>query len=497
MAQFEVEAPDNSSRVKSEKRLPPIGTENDESLGLDNTGEEKPTSAHDETWGKSDLAAWGKPKDNSPVPGDTEFSIVSGRTTLEDTKRAAEALNNFALLAELQEQFAWTDSDKNGKLSRAELRKQIDLGFVAGQEPKRMALKDFPQLSGGTNEISPSDLERQIKIALTTAIEVAGKSGKLGAEERSAIARWTQMPKNSAEAQVAQDKLNNALEGSGIQAKIELSTFKNYLGEEIPISTVSMMRDNKEVDRFAYSKNKDADSSLIGGKKVSNLKVFDNADPNKTFSPEMTKDLRDLRDLHVLMQSIDMSDGQITFDEAASSPKLDGLGDHAHAHLQDEFARMAMMDGDGKQVSRRDLQNAMIEKLTAVMKNSILRDGLKSSDLVDQMVATSIRDDILGHSQKLEETLNAALEKHGYRASLSSRTSDPYDWNSLINRRLSIYDVNDRTKHNDVDIETEPALKDQRSYYEKGRFDRQRFDRDQLEMHNFKRHRYDKRRSGP
>ncbi len=68
------------------------------------------------------------------------------------------------------------------------------------------ALKEFPQLSGGTNGISGFDLDRQIKISLTTIIEVAGKSGKLGAEERSAIAQWAQMPKNSAEAQIAQDK---------------------------------------------------------------------------------------------------------------------------------------------------------------------------------------------------------------------------------------------------------------------------------------------------
>ncbi len=82
----------------------------------------------------------------------------------------------------------------------------------------------------------------------------------------------------------------------------------------------------------------------LGSKSENAIAILDNVDPNKTFSSEMTKQLQDVRALETLMNSSELkdSDNEITLKEAA-----EGVAARSHAYLQKNYARIAMLDGDG------------------------------------------------------------------------------------------------------------------------------------------------------
>ncbi len=468
MAHIEVDALGSSSQYREEISGTNKTTQNDENKdGFDIPDTDFDAGAQNDTWGKHDINTWRGahyPNNSSVSPavaelgtpaGDlmdvapSEHSIVVNRVTLENSQKGADALKKFHSLTELR---SMVNNDENGELSREELRNRVANGKSPYQESVETALDTFADFSGGTDGISKHDINREMTSAITTAIEAAGRSGQFGFAERDAIAKWAEYPTNT------EEKLNDALEGTGMKAKFETSTFKNYLGDEIPISTVTLTRDNKEIEKFAYAGGLDSYYSLLGGKQGSGgYDILDNVDPAKTYSPEMTQQLKDVRDLNELLGSPDMEDGEITFKEAANGEKHDARRDHAREYLQNHFASLAVRDENDSTISKSDLQNAYIEALATLTKDSILRDGLQGSDLVNGMLQEAIGENALGNSQKLEDTLNAALEKYGYRTSLTDepmgqRPGRPLRPGAPFTRTLSIYDLKDPSKHKDLGL---------------------------------------------
>lgn len=440
-------APVGRKQPKEVIAQPTIAKVNDE--GEDAPEDAAQSPAQSDTWGSQSLNVW---RNAFNAENKSATAIVEQIASPQDllTRQQAEgAADEFMSLNKMKSRFRNSDENHDGKLTRLELQKGIEKTAVLFPEltkPEMRTLESFTRLSGGTNGISEADLERAAMVSLTTAIEASGRSGKLGFEERRAITEWAGTLWSKDDAKKAQDKLNNALEGTGLQAKLEFSTFKNYLGKDVPITNFTLTKDAKEVDKFAYMSEWEANNSLIGGKSVDSKVILDNIDPSKTFNPEMTKQLQEVRDLENIMRSNEAEDGLITLKEAAKQ-KIGENAIHAHDYLQKNYARIAMLDGDGSSISKLDLSNAMIDSLAALTKNSIARDGLKTSDLVEGMLRTALDPAIVGNSKKLADTINAAIEQKGYKASITSEMNASRSAESLT---LTLQNLKDPTEKQEI-----------------------------------------------
>ncbi|HIA53918.1 MAG TPA: hypothetical protein EYN91_17800 [Candidatus Melainabacteria bacterium] len=381
--------------------------------------------------------------------------------------QSLESIKEFNLLSEMRSKIFVADENRDGNLSRKELKREIDdlseNSYRTG-DAENYVLQNFAKISGGSDTTTAKDLERAALSSLTRAIQAASKSS-VGPELRSAIVEWEgNIFHNPEDAKKAQDTLNKALEGTGIKANIEISKFKNYLDEEVPLSTFTLTHNGKTLDQFSYMSGIDAYRSLIDGQSHRAREIFDTADPTKMYSPEMTKQLQETKALRELFDFAEIKDGNITFKDAENTKDETNGQRYARKYLQNNFAKLAVMDGDPGSVSREDLRNAMIDSLAALSASSVARYGLKTSSLVEDMLRTALLDRFVGASRKFEDTLNAALQKKGYRAEISARELNrvrdyPYlerREDSTFLRNISIYKENDPANKKDIGIMIRP-----------------------------------------
>jgi len=316
-----------------------------------------------------------------------EFSILTNKRNSASTTAdqmfgfpAGDLLTNpaaqGAALQNARDEFFFLDGDGNGKLDRKELQNSLadgNLNFL--KDTEKYLLQDFARISGGANSINKADIERAFTGAMISAIERGAQAGKLGTAEREAIINWGGMPADSAQATEFQEKLNTALEGTGITAKVELSQYKNIYGENVPVSTVTLTKDGKQFDQFAYASALDAHNSMMGGKDVKNqehLTLLDSADPSKFVGAE-AKLVAESRALLSLLGSKDMLEGGINLKEAAADSPYGAEAVYNRQFLQDNFARLAMLDGDGKTVSFSDLRTALSQSNAALSRMEEMR----------------------------------------------------------------------------------------------------------------------------
>lgn len=310
-----------------------------------------------------------------------EFSILVNRSSAKTTADqlfgfpAGDLLTNpaaqGAALQNARDEFYFLDGDGNGKLDRKELQASLSDGTLDFlNDTERYLLQDFARISGGANSISKADLERAFTGAMISSIERGARAGSLGTAEREAIINWGGMPANAAEATALQEKLNTALEGTGIEAKVELSQYKNIYGENVPVSTITLTKDGKQFDQFAYARGIDAHESMMGGKSVKNMEsltLLDHADPSKYVGAEADL-VAQSRALLSLLLSKDELAGGITVKEAAVDSPYGARANFNRQFLQDNFARLAMLDGDGKTVSSSDLRTGLLQANAALAR---------------------------------------------------------------------------------------------------------------------------------
>lgn len=303
-----------------------------------------------------------------------EFSIVVNRTSASTTADqmfgfpAGDLLTNpaaqGAALQNARDKFYFLDGDQNGTLDRKELTASLSDGVLDHlNDTEKYLLQDFARISGGANSISAADIERAFTGAMISSIERGAKAGKLGTAEREAIINWGGMPTNSEQATALQEKLNTALEGSGIEAKVELSQYKNIYGENVPVSTITLTKDGKQFDQFAYASGLDANQSMMGGKSVKNkesLRLLDSADPSKYVGAEAKQVAESRALLSLLLSKDELKDG-IDVKEAAADDSYDASSAFTRQFLRDNFARIAMMDGDGRTASFSDVRAALVQ----------------------------------------------------------------------------------------------------------------------------------------
>ncbi|MBA3858420.1 MAG: hypothetical protein C0507_16055 [Cyanobacteria bacterium PR.3.49] len=331
------------------------------------------------------------------------------------------------------------DKDKNG-LSRNELSIEIEKNEKLNPELsalQKQFLKNFGRYAGTDGLISDSEFNQAIGGGVVSTIERAAEKEQFGVAERSAIAQWAGRPV-SADAAAAQEKeLNRALEGTGIQAKVEFSTYKNDLGDEVPISTVTLTREGKQLDQFSFADKFRAREAMLAGQDVtSSITLLDNADPSKTMKPEMTQHIQEADQLLSALSQSNLTGAMSLMDVAKGNfnSKLD-------KYLQDNFARLAMIDGDGRTITNSELKIAAAEAIATMMKDSIARDGVKPNAVVEGVLRRALQQHYLGGSDVLPKALNAALKDQGYQASLSLN-SDKHAQVPVTEQVLKIWSVN-------------------------------------------------------
>ncbi len=399
----------------------------------DDVGEiEKPevSSVHNETWG-GDLSTWRKAvgvREGTDVQ--TTIIDLSGDTaaTRKEPLLSPE-LTNYMALRNLKSHMSLVDTgeneDGNGKLSRHELQKFVN-SVANGDEAEMLALRNFTNLSGGTDNISQDDLRRAMQISIASSLEATAKTKVLTPAQKQILADWVGMPANAADAQAKQDELNAALKGTGLKAEVELSTYKNYLGEEIDIAKIEVGTDKETIDKFSYAKGSQAKDSLLDGQSsYMDFSVLHNFDPDSTFSHQMTKSLREMKALQHLLTLSPLLEGGIDLQEAADNTKHYAERDLAQKYLQENFVRLATMDkndSNNNVVSKQDIEAAMTETLASLVTQSVMENGLRGSEVIDDMINSVLRLDNPANSRKLEETINAALSgRHDYKVSIDNR----------------------------------------------------------------------------
>lgn len=417
----------------------------DESVKLSDDGT---SSIHKASWGTSDVTAW---RSTVPSGSDTGFVAALGPED-ESSKALLKELNElhtlktrFQIYDKVGKKVAGPVKEvPDGLLSREELLFEAAESLKWNPESataERHALKNFGQLSQGDSGISEKDLDDAIRGNLADLILESAVSGKFSPEVRGAIAQWAHKMSNPKDAKALQEELNTALEGTGLHAKLEHTTRKNYLGEEFSLSTITMLNQNQVLDKFSLVSPYAANRSLLGGKALTSRDMLlDNVDPDKTYSPEITKDMQDLRALDILMDSRLMGEGGITFQEAAKGEKSYPEQEHAHRFLQGNFAKLAMRDEDGSSVSKKDIRLAMEESLSSLIRKHLSRDGSKRNALIEGFVQDALRDENIGNSETFTKTLNAALDKYGYKATLSDNYHPQGRITLPIERKLTIED---------------------------------------------------------
>lgn len=288
-------------------------------------------------------------------------------------------------------------------------------------------------------------LDRAILHSVCDAIQSVKAGDKLNFETRSAIVRWADA-QDVKDPKELQTQLNSVLNKFGRNAIFTTSNYKNYLGEDVPITTVTMEYGAAgkavETDKFSFTGTSKAERALLGGQSAGHGNtILTEADPSKTYPDSMIKNMEDLRALRHLFHSKMMKDGEITFKEAANNEKRFPELEHTYNYLQNNFGKLTMKDEEGSTISQKDLRLAMEESVSSLIQQSLSKSGLRRRDeLVEQMVKIALQDNYVGLSDTFTKTLNAALDKHGYNANLSPKTRDHKTIAGESMRTLTIID---------------------------------------------------------
>ncbi len=202
------------------------------------------------------------------------------------SKDLASKVATFDALLKLMDYMEHFDFDKDAnenakkepkltedELKRAQFRfhepENEDLAKAA-----KYALDHFKKLTGGDNELTREHLKQPLVKALCDVIKTGANSKDgLPTEVKEAIALYVGMPTDSPQA--LQDKINKALEGSGLKLKISSSKIKGVSGEDIPVTSVSIDSE-KGSETFAYASKSKAGDLWSDAKEIKNdLVVLD------------------------------------------------------------------------------------------------------------------------------------------------------------------------------------------------------------------------------
>ncbi|MBX9950865.1 MAG: hypothetical protein K2Y39_16965 [Candidatus Obscuribacterales bacterium] len=375
-----------------------------------------------------------------------EIGEISPRQNVKPEQKNSDALIALDPLFEVKSQFAHFDKSGDSRITREELT--IGSHNNSAKSVESHLLKNFGNLSGGTGAISEVDIDRAILGNLTIALEESSGKSELDFEVRSGIAKWAAMSKNK-NGHELQNQINSALSGTGMRMYIQNWKTVNYMVETVPVSTITLVEGKNVLDKFSFVKTEDARISLLAGRSIrGGCTILDQANPRDSYNNELTKQMSDLKALqHLMNDRIIAKDGEFSLEAMTNYKSKNQEQAFAKYYLQYYFGKLAPRDGKGESVSKTDLRIEMEEKLSLMIANSLSQSKGKNDELVDRFIRTSLQDEYVGLSHTFANTLNAALEKHGYKASLS-----PISDGGKYSRTLSIESKSDAQKSRVIDF---------------------------------------------
>ncbi|PZM81605.1 MAG: hypothetical protein DKT66_20615 [Candidatus Melainabacteria bacterium] len=355
-----------------------------------------------------------------------------------DVENGSENLNTLDILLDARSQFERFDKSGDKKVTRDELRIEIqqETNSVSGN-PELNLLKNFTEISGGDGSISKADIDRAIVGKISSAIEAADSTSPLSLEVRSGIARWADI---SNSARDSQNQLNTALAGTGKHISIAKLKFMNYLAEQIPSTTFTVMEGNVALDQFTAVQARHAQHSLVAGESLQDGNIIlDGKKPFSSCDPALRENMAHVRTLHHLMNDpILRKEGTISLEAMTKYQSKTQEQKYAKFYLQLNFGKLADNDSDSTNVSKADLRKEMEESISSLIAKSLTLNQKQHDELVDRFIRTTLQDEYLGLSKTFSSTLNAALEKEGYSASISPKSDKAKTNTGEFIRTLSI-----------------------------------------------------------
>lgn len=375
-----------------------------------------------------------------------ELVETSPQQKFQPEEKKSDASVALGLLLDARSQFTRFDKSGDSRITREELIIGSHNNSAIGVESH--LLKNFGTISGGTGAISEADIDRAILGNLTIAIEESSGKSELDFEVRSGIARWAAMSKNQ-KTHDLQNQINSALSGTGMQMYIQNWKSVNYMVEAVPVSTITLVEGKKVLDKFSFVKTDDARLSLLAGQSIGGgSTILDHANPRDSYSNEMTNQMMELKSLqHLMNDRIIAKDGEFSLEAMTNYKSKNQEQAYAKYYLQYYFGKLAPRDGKAESVSKADLRIDMEEKLSLMIANSLSQSKRKNDELVDRFIRTSLQDEYVGLSGTFSNTLNAALDKHGYKASIA-----PMSDGGKFMRTLSIQSKSDAQKGRVIDF---------------------------------------------
>jgi len=372
------------------------------------------------------------------MPNEVDETSPQPRFQTEENKSDASVA--LELLLDVKSQFSRFDKTDDSRITREELISGLQKNSTRTAEDH--LLKNFGRLSGGKSAISKADIDREILSNLSIAIEESAGKSELDFELRSSIARWTEMSSNKKPIDL-QNQINNALSGTGIQMHIQKWKSVNLFVETVPGSTFTFLEGKKVLDRFSLVKTEDARLSLFEGKSTKNgITILDKVNPRDSYNNGWTDNMANLRALeHLMNDQIIAKDGEFSLEAMTKYRGKNQEQKYAQYFLQYNFGKLAPKDGKALSVSKEDLRIEMEEKLSLLIANSLSQSKPENSELIDRFLRTTLQDEYVGLSHTLANTLNEALDKQGFKATISPITD-----RSKSSRTLSIESKPDSQK---------------------------------------------------
>lgn len=330
---------------------------------------------------------------------------------VDDEKSEARSRMALDALFEAKSEFKRIDKSGDSRITRDELR--------LGTHPELYLLKNFGQVSGGAGSISKADIDRAILVNLTAAIESAPSSAPLNFEIRSGITRLVDSANSSSD---LQNQFNTALSGSGKQVRIDKASAFNYLMEQVPMTVFTLEQGNSVVDRFFSVKTSHAQHSLFAGKSVEGgSTIIEGLNPYKSCDPSLQKSMSELRALqHLMNDPLLLKKGEISLSDMTKYQSSTQEHKYTKYFLQFNFGKLAMQTGDVSTISKADLRKEMEGCVSSLIAKSVALNKKECGELVDTFTKTALQDEYVGLSKTFTETLNAALKKEGYSATIST-----------------------------------------------------------------------------
>lgn len=412
-----------------------------------------PKEVHSEIWGAG-VSTQGDDAEN-----ECSDTVFVAEFSIEPEKQRPDPAAHLAPLFEAKREFQRLDMTSDSRLSRDELifGTQSQLTGRPGIAELHL-IENFAQLSGGTGSITKVDIDRAIMGNLTKAIEDSDST--LSFDVRSGITRWADSSGDKKTIDL-QNQFNTALSGSGKQIKIEKSNFINYLVEGVPVTTFTILEGSKTQDKFSTVRTSDARHSLIEGRSTRGWStIIEDANPRKVDDPRLTENMANLRALqHLMKDPIITKKGEISFEDMTNYKSDSQEQKYTKIFLQYNFGELAMKDRKNLSVSPEDLRIKMEESVSSLIANSLMPNKRQSDELVDSFIKTALQDEYVGLSDTFSKTLNAALEKQGYSATISEKSDKVKTITGEHIRTLSIENSSNHQKSKVLNFLTrDPSL---------------------------------------